>query len=195
MTQLLFKANFPFTKLIFYLVLNKIQHKTISRKRAEAGNYKKGHVKIDGYDVTIENPKGSVRSGRDANGQEWSITMNNDYGYIRGTKAVDGDHIDIFLSDNPSEGNVFVVDQLNEKGEFDESKVMYGFPSMDEARSSYLANYSPGWENRIGTITEVTKEEFNKWIDSSVKKTKPFSEYKSVKLEIVQKENADKNIP
>lgn len=146
----------------------------------EAGNYKKGHVRIDGYDVTIENPKGSVRSGRDANGQEWSITMNNDYGYIRGTKAVDGDHIDIFLSDNPSEGNVFVVDQLNEKGEFDESKVMYGFPSMDEARSSYLANYSPGWENRISTITEVTKDEFYKWIDSSVKKTKPFSEYKSV---------------
>lgn len=146
----------------------------------EAGNYKKGHVRIDGYDVTIENPKGSVRSGRDANGQEWSITMNNDYGYIRGTKAVDGDHIDIFLSDNPSEGNVFVVDQLNEKGEFDESKVMYGFPSMDEARSSYLANYSPGWENRISAITEVTKDEFYKWIDSSVKKTKPFSEYKSV---------------
>ena len=130
--------------------------------------------------ITIENPKGSVRSGKDANGQEWSITMNNDYGYIRGTKAVDGDHIDIFLSDNPSEGNVFVVDQLNEKGEFDESKVMYGFPSMDEARSSYLANYSPGWENRISTITEVTKDEFYKWIDSSVKKTKPFSEYKSV---------------
>lgn len=146
----------------------------------EAGNYKKGHIKLDGYDITIENPKGSVRSGRDANGQEWSITMNNDYGYIRGTKAVDGDHIDIFLSDNPSEGNVFVVDQLNEKGEFDESKVMYGFPSMDEAHSSYLANYSPGWENRISTITEVTKDEFYKWIDSSVKKTKPFSEYKSV---------------
>lgn len=146
----------------------------------EAGNYKKGHIKLDGYDITIENPKGSARSGKDANGQEWSITMNNDYGYIRGTKAVDGDHIDIFLSDNPSEGNVFVVDQLNEKGEFDESKVMYGFPSMDEARSSYLANYSPGWENRISTITEVTKDEFYKWIDSSVKKTKPFSEYKSV---------------
>lgn len=127
----------------------------------EAGNYKKGHIKLDGYDITIENPKGSVRSGKDANGQEWSI-------------------IDIFLSDNPSEGNVFVVDQLNEKGEFDESKVMYGFPSMDEARSSYLANYSPGWENRISTITEVTKDEFYKWIDSSVKKTKPFSEYKSV---------------
>lgn len=35
-------------------------------KAKEAGNYKMGHVKIDGYDVTIENPKGSTRSGKDA---------------------------------------------------------------------------------------------------------------------------------
>lgn len=146
----------------------------------EAGNYKKGHIKLDGYEISIENPKGSERSGIDNNGQEWHIIMNNDYGYIRGTKAVDGDHIDIFLSDNPIVGNVFVVDQLNEKGEFDESKVMYGFSSADEARSAYLSNYSPGWENRIGAITEVTKDDFKKWIDSSVRKTKPFSEYKSV---------------
>lgn len=146
----------------------------------EAGNYKKGHIKLDGYEISIENPKGSERSGIDNNGQEWHITMNNDYGYIRGTKAIDGDHIDIFLSDNPIVGNVFVVDQLNEKGEFDESKVMYGFSSADEARSAYLSNYSPGWENRIGAITEVTKDDFKKWIDSSVRKTKPFSEYKSV---------------
>ena len=146
----------------------------------EAGNYKKGHIKLDGYEISIENPKGSERSGIDNNGQEWHITMNNDYGYIRGTKAVDGDHIDIFLSDNPIVGNVFVVDQLNEKGEFDESKVMYGFSSADEARSAYLSNYSPGWENRVGAITEVTKDDFKKWIDSSVRKTKPFSEYKSV---------------
>lgn len=146
----------------------------------EAGNYKKGHIKLDGYEISIENPKGSERSGIDNNGQEWHITMNNDYGYIRGTKAVDGDHIDIFLSDNPIVGNVFVVDQLNEKGEFDESKVMYGFSSADEARSAYLSNYSPGWENRVSAITEVTKDDFKKWIDSSVRKTKPFSEYKSV---------------
>ena len=64
----------------------------------EAGNYKKGHIKIDGYDVTIENPKGSVRSGKDADGTPWSVTMNNTYGYIRGTEGVDGDHIDVYLS-------------------------------------------------------------------------------------------------
>lgn len=146
----------------------------------EAGNYKKGHIQIDGYDVTIENPKGSVRSGKDANGNEWSVTMNNDYGYIRGTEGVDGDHIDMFLSDHPGEGKVFVVDQVNEDGTFDEHKVMYGFNSEQEAMEAYLANYSPGWKG-LGNITEVSKEEFKKWIDSSHRKTKPFAEYSSVK--------------
>ena len=146
----------------------------------EAGNYKKGHVKIDGYDVTIENPKGSVRSGKDANGNEWSVTMNNDYGYIRGTEGVDGDHIDVFLSDNPESGDVFVIDQVNPDGSFDEHKVMYGFKSALAAKRAYLANYSKGWTG-LGNITRVSKEEFKKWIDSSNRKTKPFAEYKSVK--------------
>ena len=146
----------------------------------EAGNYKKGHVKIDGYDVTIENPKGSVRSGKDANGKEWSVTMNNDYGYIRGTEGVDGDHIDVFLSDNPESGDVFVIDQVNPDGSFDEHKVMYGFKFALAAKRAYLANYSKGWTG-LGNITRVSKEEFKKWIDSSNRKTKPFAEYKSVK--------------
>ena len=146
----------------------------------EAGNYRKGHVKIDGFNVTIENPKGSVRSGKDADGNEWSVTMNNDYGYIRGTEGVDGDHIDVFLSDNPDAGDVFVIDQVNADGSFDEHKVMYGFKSALAAKRAYLANYSAGWKG-LGNITRVTKEEFRKWIDSSNRKTKPFAEYKSVK--------------
>ena len=150
----------------------------------EAGNYKKGHVKIDGYDVTIENPKGSVRSGVDRNGQEWSVTMNNTYGYIRGTEGVDGDHIDVFLSDDPTQGDVYVIDQVNEDGSFDEHKVMYGFKSALAAKRAYLANYSPGWKG-LGTITKVSKEEFKKWINSSHRKTKPFAEYKNVKNESV----------
>ena len=155
-----------------------------SEAQKEAGNYKMGHLKLDGYDITIENPKGSVRSGKDANGKEWRTTMNNDYGYIRGTKAVDGDHIDVFLSDKPEEGRVFVVDQSKQNGSFDESKVMYGFNSLEEAREAYLSNYDAGWESRIMAITEVSKEEFKKWIDSSTRKTKAFSEYKIVKPSI-----------
>ena len=148
----------------------------------EAGNYKKGHIKIDGFNVTIEQPKGSIRRGKDANGKEWKTEMHNTYGYIRGTESVDGDHIDIFLSDNPTEGNVFVVDQVNKDGSFDEHKVMYGFSDMESARKAYLSNYEEGWQG-LGNITEVSKGEFKKWIDSSKRKTKPFAEYSSVKTE------------
>ena len=88
----------------------------------EAGNYKKGHIKINGFDVTIEQPSGSVRSGKDANGKEWSQVMNNTYGYIRGTEGVDGDHIDVFLGPDMNSDMVYVVDQVNTDGSFDEHK-------------------------------------------------------------------------
>ena len=145
----------------------------------EAGNYKKGHIKVDGMNITIEQPKGSIRRGKDASGKEWESEMHNTYGYIRGTEGVDGDHIDIFLSDNPNEGNVFVVDQVNKDGSFDEHKVMYGFADKESARKAYLSNYEDGWQG-LGNITEVSKEEFKKWIGSSKRKTKPFAEYKGI---------------
>lgn len=150
-----------------------------SEAQKEAGNYKKGHVKINGFDVSIEQPAGSVRSGKDASGKEWSQVMNNTYGYIRGTKGVDGDHIDVFLGPDMNSDMVYVVDQVNTDGSFDEHKVMMGFSSLEDARSAYLSNYEEGWQG-LGNITGVALDEFKKWIDSSIRKTKPFSEYKSV---------------
>lgn len=153
----------------------------------EAGNYKKGHVQVGTFDITIENPKGSVRRGKDANGKEWKSKMNNTYGYFRGTEGVDGDHIDVFLSNDIDGWNgrkVFVVDQYNPDGSFDEHKVMLGFNDADDAKSDYLANYEKGWENgRRIDVTAVNLEDFEKWIASSKRKTKPFSEYKNVKSE------------
>ncbi len=148
----------------------------------EAGNYKKGHIKINGFDITIEQPSGSVRSGKDANGKEWSVTMNNTYGYIRGTESVDGDHIDVFLGPDMNSDIVYVVDQVNTDGSFDEHKVMMGFSSLEDARSAYLSNYEEGWQG-LGNITGVALDEFKKWIDSSTRKTKSFSEYKGIKRE------------
>lgn len=157
----------------------------------EAGNYKKGHVNLFGFDITLENPKGSTRSGKDADGKAWSITMQNDYGYIRGTESVDGDHIDIYLGDNTASEKVFVMDAINQKtGAFDEHKVLLGFDSADAALEAYLANYEKGW--KPGTLTEVSLEEFRKWIESSHRKTKPFGEYKSVKREAGQGEGSGK---
>lgn len=153
-----------------------------SEAQKEAGNYKKGHIKINGFDVSIEQPVGSVRSGKDASGKEWSQVMNNTYGYIRGTESVDGDHIDVFLGPDMNSDMVYVVDQVNTDGSFDEHKVMMGFSSLEDARSAYLSNYGEGWQG-LGNITGVALDEFKKWIDSSIRKTKPFSEYKGIKRE------------
>ena len=150
----------------------------------KAGNYKKGHVQVGTFDITIEQPEGSIRRGTDADGKQWESKMHNTYGYFRGTEGVDGDHIDVFLSNDIDGWNgrkVFVVDQYNPDGTFDEHKVMLGFNDMDEAKSDYLANYEKGWENgRRIDVSATNLEDFEKWIDSSHRKTKPFSEYSSV---------------
>lgn len=158
----------------------------------KAGNYKKGHLSFGGYDYTVETPKGVTRSGKDEQGKPWSVTMHDTYGYILGKIGVDGDHIDMFINDaadlDTFDGNVYVVDQVNpETGEFDEHKVMYGYPSEEAATEAYLANYSKGWKG-LGKVTSVPKATFDKWLESSDRKTKPFAEYA-----MVQKEQAKTN--
>lgn len=156
-----------------------------SDAQKESGNYKKGHIKFGGYDYTIENPKGSTRSGKDADGKEWKVTMHDTYGYIRGKFGKDGDHLDMFINDKADldnwNGDVFVVDQVNPDGSFDEHKVMYGYDSMDDAKKAYLANYSKGWKG-LGNITGASKAEFDKWLDTSNRKLKPFADYAKVKF-------------
>lgn len=158
-----------------------------SDAQKESGNYKKGHIKFGGYDYTIENPKGSTRSGKDADGKEWKVTMHDTYGYIRGKFGKDGDHLDMFINDKADldnwNGDVFVVDQVNPDGSFDEHKVMYGYDSMDDAEKAYLANYSKGWKG-LGNITGVSKDEFDKWLDTSNRKLKPFADYAKVKFSL-----------
>ena len=160
-----------------------------SDAQKESGNYKKGHIKFGGYDYTIENPKGSTRSGKDANGKEWKVTMHDTYGYIRGKYGKDGDHLDMFINDKADldnwNGDVFVVDQVNPDGSFDEHKVMYGYDSMSDAEKAYLANYSEGWQG-LGNITGASKAEFDKWLGTSNRKLKPFADYAKVKFSQAQ---------
>ena len=159
-----------------------------SDAQKEAGNYKKGHVQVGTFDISIEQPKGSVRRGVDANGKAWESKMHNTYGYFRGTEGVDGDHIDVFVSNDIDGWNgqkVFVVDQYNPDGTFDEHKVMLGFNDAQEAMSDYLANYEEGWKDgRRLDVSATNLEDFEKWLASSHRKTKPFGEYKGVKREV-----------
>lgn len=158
----------------------------------EAGNYKKGKVTIQGFDISIEQPQGSVRSGVDENGKQWSVTMNNTYGYIRKTEGKDGDHIDVFLGDNPESNKVFVIDQVNPTtGQFDEHKVMLGFNSALSAKRAYLSNYEKGWKG-LGNITTVDIETFHKWTDADSRRVKPFAEYKEIQEAANTTENESK---
>lgn len=130
----------------------------------EAGNYKKGHLTLQGLDIALENPKGSTRSGTDKDGKAWQSTMAHDYGYIKRTLGADGDHVDVFIGDQPDSETVYVVDQVDPKtGKFDEHKVMMGFADEQAAQAGYLANYEKGWKG-LSAIKAMPVEEFKRWV-------------------------------
>jgi len=148
----------------------------------EAGNYKKAHVTIQGMDITIENPKGSIRKGVDEDGKAWENVLQSHYGYFKRTEGKDGDHIDVFVGENPESQTIYVIDQVFDKGSksglFDESKVMIGYNSPKEAANAYMANYAPDF-NGLSDLTPVSVEDFKKWLYDGAKQKKPFADYKS----------------
>lgn len=146
-----------------------------------AGNYKMGRVRILGYDIAIENPRGTIRSGKDRKGNKWQVKMKNDYGYFTHTLGYDGDAVDVFLGDNFDTYSIFAIDQKID-GKFDETKIMLGFRSAQEAKEAYMANYNEGW-NGFWKITEVPHTVFQKWLYDGYQQKKPFFEYADIKKE------------
>ncbi|MBV5282171.1 MAG: DEAD/DEAH box helicase family protein [Paludibacter sp.] len=143
----------------------------------ETGDYDKAHVSYFGMPITVENAKGSVRSGKDENGKVWSNQMYAHYGEFDGTSGYDGDPIDCFIGDNEDSKKIFVVDQINPKtGEFDESKVMLGYTSPLLAKHGYMKNYEKNWKG-FKAITETTLEHFQNWLYDGAKQRKPFFSY------------------
>jgi len=113
---------------------------------------------VQGLDIVIESPKDSLRHGPD-----WIQKMAHDYGYIEGTKGNDGDELDCFVGPNSDSETLFVVEQNNDEGEFDEHKVMIGFSNMAEAKDAYFANYPEEWDH-LRNITELDIKDFWDWV-------------------------------
>lgn len=132
----------------------------------QSGNYAKGKVSIDGLQISIENPKGSERKGKDASGKEWSVTMPADYGYILGTKGRDKDHVDVYIGPNPTADRVFIVDQIDPRtGKFDEHKTMLGFETEAQALAAYDSAFSDSsGPSRRGAVTDISKDNFKAWL-------------------------------
>ena len=139
-----------------------------SQAQIKAGNYPKDHVNAHGMRISIENPAGSVHSGTDKDGTEWSSRLQHDYGYVRGTRGADKDHIDVFLGPQYKDRSlpVHVVDQHDpDTGKFDEHKAMLGFPSQEEAMAAYHANYPADWAG-ARAVTPLHVDAFKAWATS-----------------------------
>ena len=153
----------------------------------EAENYKKAHVKIDGLDISIENPQGSIRRGKDAAGKEWKTEMKADYGYIRGTKGYDKDHVDVFIAPGYAGGadTVFIVNQVHGQ-KFDEHKVVLGAVNEAQAEKLYLSNYEKGWQG-MGDIVSMSLTDFKEWVfsDAPAQGLAEESKTESVETELI----------
>lgn len=146
-----------------------------TENQKETGQYKKGTVNIDGFNIAIENPIGSERSGKDASGKPWSVQMPAHYGYFTDSVGSDGDKLDVYVGPNPTSQKVFVIDQTRQDGSFDETKTMFGFDSKEQAIAAYDSAFSDGRGPRLrGEVTEITKERLREWVNSKQTK-KPFA--------------------
>jgi hypothetical protein len=161
----------PISKALKVAAQYTARHPTAAQKAA--GNYKKGRATIaPGLEVVIENPKGSTRSGVDANGKKWSCTLPATYGYFGATKAIDGDAVDCYVGDDLDSQTVWVIDQIDLKtGKYDEPKCMVGFGSEKAACDCYCKAFSDGkGKQRIGSVNAMPLEAFKVWVKSPAAK-------------------------
>ncbi len=146
--------------------------------------------------ISVENKKGGYRYGTDKDGHTWKTKMYYDYGYIRGTNGNDDEAIDVYVGPDKDAIGVYIVHQhkieatkdpskytrkngksickkchketAKCKHNYDEDKVMLGFPSKDEAIKAYNAQYdSPLF---LGPVSTYALEEFRAMLKMGKKK-------------------------
>jgi len=141
-----------------------------SEARKESGNYRKGHIRLHGLSITIENPKGSTRSGKSPDGKSWEVKMPAHYGYIRSSDAVDGDQVDVYIGPVPESEKVFVVDQIDPAtGKFDEHKVFLGCTGEDQVRDLYDKGFSDeSGPKRRKSITPISVGALKVWVRGGI---------------------------
>lgn len=139
-----------------------------SPAQQKAGNYAKEHITIAGFDISLENKKGSIRRGIGKDGKPWSVIMPASYGYFKKSTGADGDHVDVYLGPHRASPKVFIIDQHDAVDKsFDEHKVMLGFGSKAQAERIYRQGFSDGkGAERLGAIHEMTIPQFKEWLYS-----------------------------
>lgn len=148
-----------------------------SAAQAEANNFKSGHASFRGLRITVQVPNGGTRKGIGPDGKSWETKgIRAAYGQLKGTKAADGENVDIILGTNPHAENVFLIDQIDQSsGKYDETKAALGFASQEEALGAYDSLFSDQRSReRVGAVSSATFADFKKWIRSSAAR-RPYS--------------------
>lgn len=127
---------------------------SVEKSLTFSGHKLQGRTAFRGLNISIENKKGTIRRGVDSDGHKWAIKMNYDYGYIRGTKGADGDHLDCYIGDNIDAKNVYIIHQkIPGTDKYDEDKCMLGFDTLVDAKAAYLKQYDrPGFFGGVDTV-------------------------------------------
>lgn len=114
---------------------------------------------VAGLRCAIENPRGSVRKGIDADGKPWETVMPYDYGYFVLAEGIDGDKLDVCIGAHHKSNKVFVVHQKDpSSGAIEELKVMLGYPTRAAAVAAFDAGYNkPGFR---GDVEELDLDAF-----------------------------------
>lgn len=143
--------------------INELYNGTIQKSLTWSGHELQDRYNFAGLKISVENKKGSTRSGKDKDGHEWHTFMHYDYGYIRGTEGTDGDHVDCYIGDNEDAKNVYIIHQNDPvTNKYDEDKCMLGFDSLESAKAAYLKQYDrPGF---LGSITTMSIDEFKDYV-------------------------------
>jgi len=153
----------------------------LNKSMTWSGHKLQGRTKFQGLDISVENKAGTYRSGTGPDGKKWRTKLHYTYGYIRGTKGVDKDHVDCFIGPDKNSTKVFIIHQHKidkvrtwPKGkcpkcgkkptqcfhDYDEDKVMLGWTNKKKAIVAYLKNYDT--DKMLGPVTEMDIESFKK---------------------------------
>lgn len=144
---------------------NNLSSKNVTKSLTYSGHKLQGRTLLYGMDISIENKKGSYRSGVDKDGHKWKTLMHYDYGYIRGTVGTDKDHLDCYVGPDKEAQKVYVIHQNDPvTHKYDEDKCMLCFASAADAKAAYMKQYDrPGF---YGSMTTMTIEQFKSFIFS-----------------------------
>ena len=149
---------------------------TPTQAQKDAGNYKKGRFTWNGVEVAIENPAGTVRSGVNEQGVAWQQKMNSGYGYFTskpGADTVDGkptEGVDAYIGPDITMPMAYVINQAKDPSQeavgenFDEHKVMVGYPSLQAATDAYKLDFQPARDYQIDAIA-MRPDQLKAWLD------------------------------